>query len=245
MAARILLLVRAFLLWVLRPRSVALIAVSLLILAVIYLLFQQLMLSVALKGFVTKTLPKLGAMAWKLSAKALAKKWLRQTVFFFSGIFAFHWVQELGGELKRWLVTKKAEASTWWRRQSITKKATYVGMVLFLIWLPLGSSIFYFLPLVFLKDIGLLLSAPLAKIAANMGITAVIKKLEKRLARFVPISLQNWWDQYRGWAVRKRRQIRQRFAEHSLVQKMEEKSRKHIERLAGKATSPAASEDQT
>lgn len=238
MAARILLLVRAFLLWVVRPRTVALIAISLLILAVTYLLLQQFMVAVALKGFVTKTLPKLGTVAWKLSAKALAKKWLRQILFFFGGIFAFHWVQELGIELNRWLSRKKGEAATWWRRQSITRKATYVGTVLFLLWLPLGSSIFYFLPLVFLKDIALLLSAPLAKIAASMGITAVIKKLEKRLARYVPISLQKWWDKYTEWAIQKRRQIRQHFSNHSLVQKMEEKSRKHVERLVGKATLP-------
>ena len=238
MAARILLLVRAFLLWVLRPRSVALIAVFLIILAVTYLLFQQRMLSVALKGFVTKTLPKLGTVAWKLSTKALAKKWLRQIVFFFSGIFAFHWVQELGGELKRWLATKKGGATTWWRQQSVTRKATYVGMVLFLVWLPLGSSIFYFLPLVFLKDIALLLSAPLARIATNTGITAVIKKLEKRLARYVPISLQKWWDQYTEWAVQKRHRVRRHFSQHSLVQKMEKKSRKHVEKLVGKAALP-------
>lgn len=245
MAAQLLLLLRAFLLWVVRPRSVALIALFLLILTVTYLLLQQLMVSVALKGFVTKTLPKLGAVAWKLCAKVLAKRWLRQALFFSSGIFAFHWVRELGHELKHWSARKKGDAATWWRQQSITRKATYVGAILFLLWLPLGSSIFYFLPLVFLKDIALLLSGPLARIAASLGITAVIKKLEERLARYIPISLQNWWDKYTEWAIQKRRQIRRYFSKHSLVQKMEERSRRHVERFVGKAPSPAADEDET
>jgi len=166
MINRCVLLLRTFLAWLLRPRIMLLILLAVVLGGVVFVLTGHPAVFVALKKFVSSSMPRLGARI----LRSIGGRQVKRLVFFVGGLLMLN---QLKGPIERWLSflsLRKEKVLKWWESRTLQQKILYVGVVLAVAAIPLGYWIIYFVPVVILKD-------AIFFVARKVGLVALLNKL--------------------------------------------------------------------
>lgn len=167
MFTRFTLLWREFLSWFLRPRIIALVVFAIIMMAITFWFLSTPVVFLALKKFVSNTLPKLGARL----LKSVSSRWMKRIAIFLGSTLMLSQLKAPIEICVGYIGSKKENAFNWWGRQPLKLKVLYVGVVILVGAIPLGGWIIYLIPVVVLKDVGLF-------VAKRLGLSALLAKVQ-------------------------------------------------------------------